>query len=69
MNLSTHLVKRTVLSVSEFCAEAGIGRTKLYQEIAAGRIVARKSGRRTLIPTSELEKWLESLPELKGANS
>ncbi len=59
-------LEKTVFSVNEFCQQAGIGRTKLYQEIADGKLIARKCGRRTIIPVSELSKWLESLPEIGG---
>ena len=51
-----------ILSVNEFCKWAGIGRTAFYTELKAGRLVARKFGRRTIIPMSEAEKWLDSLP-------
>ena len=57
---------KTVLSVNEFCHQAGIGRTKLYQEIASGRLKARKCGRRTIIPAAEFENWLGRLPEIGG---
>ncbi|MFM5954212.1 MAG: DNA-binding protein [Novosphingobium sp.] len=39
-----------------------ICRAQLYKEIAAGRITARKAGRRTLIERTEQERWLTSLP-------
>jgi excisionase family DNA binding protein len=45
----------------------GIGLTSLYAEIKAGRITARKYGRRTLIPAEDLKAWLAALPEMKGA--
>ena len=41
---------------------AGIGRTKLYAEIAAGRIEARKYGKRTLITVASLQAWFNALP-------
>ena len=62
--MSKYLELKAALSVSEFCELAGIGRTKLYQEIAANRILAKKCGRRTIIHVSELEKWLAALPDL-----
>lgn len=37
---------------------AGIGRTMLYQLIKDGEIKTIKVGRRTLIPESELQRWL-----------
>lgn len=52
-------------TVEAFCAAFGIGRTFLYQEIAAGRIETRKAGRRTLIPAESARRWFEALP--KGA--
>ena len=42
---------------------SGAGRSKLYEEMAAGRLKARKLGRRTLIEVSELRRWVESLDQ------
>lgn len=50
------------MSVSAFCRWASIGRTAAYREIAEGRLQVRKLGRRTLIPLSEAERWLNALP-------
>ena len=36
----------------------GLGRTKFYELINAGEIKAIKVGQRTLIPESELQRWL-----------
>ena len=44
----------------------GICRAQLYIELAAGRLVARKAGRRTLVERVEQNRWLTALP-LKGA--
>lgn len=51
-----------VLSVNDFCHWAGIGRTAVYAEMKAGRLLAKKFGRRTIIVKSEAERWLASLP-------
>lgn len=48
----------------QFCQIAGIGRTKAYEEINAGRLKARKSGVRTIILAEDAEAWLNSLPAL-----
>lgn len=40
----------------------GIGKTKLFAEIQAGRIPAKKAGNRTLILRSDLDAWLAALP-------
>ena len=51
-----------LLTVNEFCKWASIGRTKLYAEMNAGRLMAKKFGSRTLIPRAEAQKWMEQLP-------
>jgi excisionase family DNA binding protein len=53
---------REGLTISEACAIAGIGRTKIYEAISEGRLKARKCGKRTLILKNELRQFLESLP-------
>ena len=53
---------KLLFSVKEFCEIVGIGRTTFYQEVKAGRIKAKKMGRRTLITKSELERFIEELP-------
>lgn len=53
---------KLLFSVKEFCEIVGIGRTTFYQEVKAGRIKAKKMGRSTLIPKSELERFIEELP-------
>ena len=49
--------------------DTNIGRTKAYQEIAAGRLRAVKVGRRTLITHDAAEAWLAALPELNSLKS
>ncbi|MGB4777437.1 hypothetical protein [Microbacterium sp.] len=39
----------------------GIGRSKLFEEIAAGRLRAVKIGRRTFIAHAELERYVAGL--------
>lgn len=43
----------------------GRGRSAIYQEIAAGRLKARKAGRRTVILHGDAVEWLDALPLLK----
>lgn len=45
--------------ITEACKSVGLGRSFLYQEIAAGRLRTFKVGTRTLIRSSDLEDWLE----------
>lgn len=52
------------LSIADFCAAYSIGRTLAYEEIAAGRLRAKKAGSRTLILQRDAQAWAESLPTL-----
>lgn len=45
----------------------GICRAQAYKEIAAGRLVARKAGRRTLIERAAQIAWLTALPTMGAA--
>lgn len=49
------------LSIAAFCSMMSLGRTRVFEEIKAGRLRALKTGRRTLIPADEAERWLQSL--------
>jgi hypothetical protein len=51
------------MSLDDFCRRYRIGRTKTYEEINAGRLKARKAGRRTIIAEDDAEEWLSLLPE------
>jgi excisionase family DNA binding protein len=50
------------MSLGEACAATGVGLTRLRGEITAGRLEAKKVGRRTLIEVAEIERWLRELP-------
>jgi hypothetical protein len=52
------------LRISDAVIRCGISRTKIYGEIKAGRLRARKCGRVTIILVSELRAWLEAQPGL-----
>ncbi|MEO3385106.1 DNA-binding protein [Mesorhizobium sp. CAU 1741] len=49
--------------INEFCAAFGVGKSLVFEEIAAGRLRTKKAGRRTLIPARDASAWLEALPE------
>lgn len=46
-------------SVTEAAQRLGIGRTRLYAEIGAGRVRSVRSGRRRLVPSSALLEFAE----------
>jgi excisionase family DNA binding protein len=60
-------IPRAALSVNETCVSLSISRSKLYEEVAAGRLRALKAGSRTLIPVTSRDAWLSNLPEAKAA--
>jgi len=55
------LVSKVALSIPEFCAAVGIGRSRAYEEIKAGRLRVLKCGRRTLIAQDAVGAWLSAL--------
>jgi hypothetical protein len=59
--------RQRAMSIDRFCKGYGIGCTKAYEEISAGRLRARKAGRRTIITTDDADDWLSRLPVLQEA--
>jgi excisionase family DNA binding protein len=53
---------RLAHSPKSACALLGCGMTHLYELIGAGKIEARKSGRKTIILDEALRGYLASLP-------
>ncbi len=54
--------ERLAYSPREAAVALGCGLTFLYEQMGAGRILALKAGRRTVIPADSLKRFLESLP-------
>jgi excisionase family DNA binding protein len=61
--------QRISYSVHEAAKAAGIGLTKLRQEIRENRLVARKLGKRTLINVEDLNTWAANLPRVNSAQA
>ena len=55
------------LGIIEAARAAGVGRSTVFEEINAGRLKARKAGRRTLILRDDLAAWLANLPQRSSA--
>jgi excisionase family DNA binding protein len=49
-------------SIPQLVALTGIGRTTIYAELKAGRLKARKIGRRTIFLSEDVTAWLSVLP-------
>ncbi len=52
-----------LVSISDACARAGVGRSFLYERMADGSVRSVKAGRRRLVDLASLEAWAASLPE------
>jgi excisionase family DNA binding protein len=50
------------ISILDAVRLSGIGRSSIYQAIRRGELPIRKSGRRSLILTADLKRWLSALP-------
>ncbi len=55
------VIQPLAYSVSEACRVSSLGRTRLYQLIAEGRLEVRKIGKRTLIPAASLRALIDGL--------
>ena len=64
-----HQIEPLADSVSVAAGRLSICRAQLYREIGAGRLVARKLGRRTLIERAEQQAWLSALPVMHASEA
>jgi excisionase family DNA binding protein len=51
------------VTIASFRQRFGLGNTKVYEEIKAGRLRAVKVGNRTLILFADAKAWAHALPE------
>jgi excisionase family DNA binding protein len=51
-----------LLTISQCCRLAAIGRTKFYELVASGEIPVRKVGKKTLVAAADLKRWADRLP-------
>lgn len=55
---SIPLNERAALSVRQACAYSGIGRTKIYELLAEGKLASRKIGDRRLVLRESIDRLL-----------
>ena len=56
--------ERLAYSVEEACRAARSGKSKLYEAIRDGKLIARKHGRKTIILAEDLRSWINSFPAI-----
>ena len=56
-------MQKHAYTVNEALREIGIGRSKLYAEIKAGKLTPRKIGKKTIFLAKDLQEYLEALPK------
>ena len=59
MTTTNTIVEPLAYSINEACRVSSLGRTRLYQLIAEGRLEARKIGKRTIIPANSLRRLID----------
>jgi hypothetical protein len=55
--------------IKDWAARNAISRSKVYEEIKAGRLIARKVGNRTIITNEDGAAWRRALPQMRAAQS
>jgi excisionase family DNA binding protein len=49
----------SLLTANEALHRLKLGRTSLYREIEAGQIRVVKYGRKTMVPVSQVDQWID----------
>jgi excisionase family DNA binding protein len=63
------MTERIAYTAEEAARLVKIGRTKIFEEIRAGRLRAKKAGRKTLITDEDLRAYVRGLPDREPALS
>lgn len=56
-------------SIKEFAGRFNIGVTSIYQELGAGKLIAKKVRGRTLIPHDAARAWAQAHPDWKSTTA
>lgn len=60
---------RLLHPIPDACQQLGVGRSTMYELIAAGTLSTVKIGRRTLVPHEELERYVRTLSAPAGVSA
>lgn len=58
-------MNKAAYSVTELVAIGPLGRSKIFTEIRAGRLPARRAGNRTVVMADDFEAYLSNLPPVE----
>jgi excisionase family DNA binding protein len=53
-----------LFDVNEAAELANVGPAKIREEIAAGRLAARRLGKRILVTVDDIKAWINELPRV-----
>lgn len=63
------MLEKPAFSIDELAKAGPLGRSKLYEAIKAGDLIARKAGRRTVVLKADYDRFLNSLPVANARQS
>jgi excisionase family DNA binding protein len=64
MQIQTANGAKLAYSIKELAAALGIGRTRIYEAIGEGELIAHKFGRRTVIFLEDVLHWMKTFKAL-----
>jgi hypothetical protein len=62
ISMQNPVLEKLAFSVNEVCYVGNFGHSTFYEVVAAGRLVVRKLGRRTIVLREDLDRFLAALP-------
>jgi excisionase family DNA binding protein len=62
-------VKRNLITMKVACERGGFKRTKAYELIADGKIIAYKMGHQTMVDVDSIDAYHASLPRIQPGNA
>jgi hypothetical protein len=61
-------IRKLACSIAELSQMSGVGRSFLYEEIKARRLIVTKAGRRSIVLYNDALAWLTTLPKLSPSS-
>lgn len=64
---ATPPARSQVITVAEMCATYRISKNRVFDEMKAGRLLAKRVGTRVLISRDDASAWWNGLPDRRAA--